>query len=283
MGYSSDSSGARVPLPLRSSAYCAEVEFAAALLESAGELALEFFGKKIDVEEKSDGSPVTQADLKIERLLRESVQGRYPDNGILGEEEAELAATESASGSASLRRWIIDPIDGTFNFARGIPIFSTLIALEEDGEIVVGGVHNPALNELYLAAKGGGACKNGESISVSQVSEIDSSLFTFGAPDRIRNCGLWDAFARTVDDTYRQRGYGDYLGFAMVFEGMGEAHLEVGVKPWDLAAMKVIVEEAGGVFHDLRGGSSIWYGDGLITNARLSDEFSRRFRLDNDS
>lgn len=245
-----------------------EIVFALDVCQRAGVLAMEHFDRNIDVEEKSDGTPVTVADKKCERLIRESIAARFPDDAILGEEEG-----GDSSPMPKGRRWIIDPIDGTYNYARAIPIFSTLLSLENDGEIVLGVVYNPAIKEIFWAEKGCGAFRNGKRINVSEISEMKNSQFNFGAPSRMQAHGLWDAFTELVAKTGRQRGFGDYLGFAHVFEGKAEAHLEIGVKVWDLAPMKIIVEEAGGQFSDLDGGKSVYTGSCLITNGLVHEQF----------
>lgn len=245
-----------------------ELVFALDVCHRAGLLSMEHFDRNIEVEEKSDGSPVTVADKKCERLIRQSIEAKFPDDAILGEEEGGDDAP-----LAKGRRWIIDPIDGTYNFARAVPIFSTLLALEKDGEIVLGVVYNPALGEMFWAEKGCGAFRNGKRINVSAISDIKNSQFNFGALSRIQKLGLWNGFSELVGQTIRQRGFGDYLGFAHVFEGKAEAHLEVGVKVWDLAPMKVIVEEAGGQFSDLDGGKSVYTGNCLITNGLVHSQF----------
>lgn len=257
------------------SAFRAELVFALDVIEEAGRRAVKYFESGVGVTEKEDGSPVTRADKEIERMIRESIELKYPEDGILGEEEVEKKAflKHQADDKRKMRRWIVDPIDGTYNFARGIPIFSTLIALEEGDEIVAGAVYNPVFNDMYWAEKDKGAFKNGERICCSEVDQMSLALFNFGGPDRIMDEGLWDAFGQLVKRTYRQRGFGDYLGFALVFEGKAEAMLEVGVKPWDLAPMKILVEEAGGKFSDLAGGQSVYQGSCVITNSPLAQEF----------
>lgn len=245
-----------------------ELRFALDVCHRAGLVVMEYFDRDIEVEEKSDGTPVTMADKKSERLIRESIAAAFPDDAILGEEEGG-DDTQLSKG----RRWIIDPIDGTYNYARAVPIFSTLLALENDGEIVLGVVCNPALDEIFWAEKGCGAFRNGKRIKVSEISELKSSQFSFGALNRVQKHGLWDQFAELVKKTVRQRGFGDYLGFAHVFEGKAEAHLEVGLKPWDLAPMKIIVEEAGGAYSDLDGGKSIYTGSCLISNGLVHEQF----------
>lgn len=259
------------------SAFRAELIFVLDLMEESGRRAVKYFESGVDVLAKDDGSPVTRADKEIEHMIREAIEKRYPDDGILGEEEVEKKAFLKYQADDDkpkvMRRWIVDPIDGTFNFARGIPIFSTLIALEEGDEIVAGAVFNPVLKEMYWAEKGKGAFKNGERIYCSKVDRLEEALFNFGGANRILHEGYWDGFTKLIDKTYRQRGFGDYLGFAFVFEGKAEAMLEVGVKPWDLAPMKIIIEEAGGVFADLSGGKSVYQGSCIVSNKALAKEF----------
>lgn len=261
-----ESSAFKFSLPKKM--FSSELVFALDICERAGVVAMEHFDKGIDVESKEDGSPVTAADKKCERLIREAIAQKFPQDAILGEEEG-----ESETNSSAPRRWIIDPIDGTYNYARAIPIFSTLLALEKDGEIVLGVVYNPAMNEIFWAEKGLGAFRNGKRIHVSQISELGNSQFNFGALSRIHAAGLWGGFTKLVETTVRQRGLGDYLGFAHVFEGKAEAHLEVGVKVWDLAPMKVIVEEAGGTYSDLEGGKSVHTGSCLVSNGKVHEQF----------
>lgn len=266
-GKSKDAPVASPQFSLPKPPFSRELVFALDICEQAGHIAMKYFDKGIDVQSKHDGSPVTVADRECERLIREAIESRFPEDGILGEEEGECAPSEDNG-----RRWIIDPIDGTYNYARGVPIFSTLLALEKDGEIQLGVVHNPAFKDTYFAEKGIGAFKNGERIRVSSRSHLNSAQFNFGALSRVLADGLWDGFTEIVSKTERQRGFGDYYGFALVFEGKAEAMLEVGVSCWDLAPMKVIVEECGGRFSDLSGGRSVFTGSCLISNGLVHDE-----------
>ena len=263
--------------------YQQELDFALSLVRATARVVLQYFDQGVSVVAKSDGSPVTIADKEVENTIRNAIAQKYPDDSILGEEGGETTA-EKAS-----RKWIVDPIDGTYNFARHIPIWSTLIALESEGEIVMGVVAAPAMHECFYACKGQGAFKisgdlsqeqsfqNPRSIRVSDNDSLDKSGFNFGTPDRIHKIGKWDAFTRAVLATERQRGYGDYLGFAHVFEGKSEAMLETGVKPWDLAPMKIIVEEAGGIFFDLSGCKSIYPGSCIVSNKNVANAFKDIF------
>jgi histidinol-phosphatase len=249
-----------------------ELEFALAIADRAGDVALKYFRLGVAAQMKNDNTPVTIADKECERLIRSAIAESFPEDAILGEEEG------TSSGAATARRrrkWIIDPIDGTYNYARQIPIWALLLALEEDGEIQLGLVHAPAMQETFWARRGGGAFRNGEPVHVSTIKDVGMSLFAFGGPNRIMGSKLAKGFQRVIASTYRQRGFGDYLNFAYVFSGKAEAALETGVNPWDLAPMKIIVEEAGGRYCDLEGGSSIYKGSCLVSNGLVHDEILR--------
>jgi histidinol-phosphatase len=242
-----------------------ELSFALNVCALAGQISMDHFQRGVTASAKADGTEVTVADKETERIIRSGIANTFPDDAILGEEEGET------EGKKAGRKWIIDPIDGTYNYARGIPIFATLLALEVNGEVVLGVVNAPARGDMYWAERGKGAFRNGVPVKVSDCSDVSRSQFNFGALSRIRRDGYWNGFTRVVEQTYRQRGYGDYLSFAYVFEGKAEASLEMGVQPWDLAPMKIIVEEAGGRYSDLSGGNSIYTGNCLISNGRVHD------------
>jgi len=255
-----------------------ELGFALAICERAGKIALSYYNSGVDVEQKADGTPVTAADKECERLIREAINAEFPADSILGEEEGESvgATTTGGVGDVALestrRRWILDPVDGTFGFARGIPVWATLLALEENDEIILGVVSAPAAGDMYWAQKGSGAFKNGKRIYVSKCHDLSKAQFEFGGINRVLKYGYWPGFTRLIEQTARQRGFGDYLGFAHVFQGMAEAHLEVGVHPWDLAPMKIIATEAGGEYTDLDGGKSIYKGSCLVSNGTLHSQ-----------
>lgn len=243
-----------------------ELGFIKDLLGTTGDIAMKYFnqGDEISgVKNKEDGTPVTKADKEIERVIREALGREFPLDLILGEEESRA---EELQVKSTKRRWIIDPIDGTFNYARGIPIFSTLIALEENDDIILGVIHNPALDDIYWACRGEGAFKNGRKLSVSSVQELSKSLLNYGSPKRLLELGYWPKLTELIKQTARQGGFGDYLSFAFVLEGKAEASIEVGLKPWDLAPMKILVEESGGVFFDMDGGQSVFQGSCVIAN-----------------
>ncbi len=242
------------------------VEAAIAAARAAGRIALGSFRSGLAVETKPDLSPVTETDRACERKIVETLRSRFPDYGFFGEEFGEEA------GRAE-KRWIIDPIDGTKSFVRGIPFFATLIALEEEGEVTVGVVHAPATGELLYASKGQGAFdERGQRLAVSTVAKLAESMVSFGGLAIFRKAGWWPALETLVERTARQRGYGDYLGSTVVARGWSEAMLEVDVKPWDLGPLKILVEEAGGRFSDFCGRATIYGGSAVVTNGRVHDE-----------
>jgi histidinol-phosphatase len=244
--------------------YSKELSLAIDLCQKAGEIALSYWqNQNLKIDRKADNSEVTQADKECERMLRENISKAYPDDGFLGEEEGESPA------KVGQRRWIIDPIDGTYNYSKGLPIFATLLALEDNGEIVLGVVHAPAMQETLWAEKGKGAFKNGKRIHASECSQLSKAFFTVGALNRILDIGYWEIFTELVKQTYKQKAPGDYLSFALVFEGKADLVMEVGLKPWDLAPMKILTQESGAIYDDLNGGDSIYTGNCLITNSHL--------------
>ena len=217
---------------------------------------------------KADLTPVTQADHEAEVAIVERLRPEFPDIGFLGEEFG-------AQGGQS-RRWIVDPIDGTKNFVRGIPYWATLLALEEDGEVTLGVVHSPATGELFWARRGQGAWADGAPLRVSAVDRlgdamlVHSSLNLLRPLDGRRGAGTGSCASSSATD--RQRGFGDYFGYTFVLRGQAELMLEADVKAWDIAPFKVLFEEAGGRFTDLAGRPTIYSGTALASNGRLHDE-----------
>ena len=230
---------------------------------AAGRIALQYYRGRFDVTWKADQTPVTQADQESERAIVEILGTAFPDCGFLGEEFGATGPQE--------RRWIIDPIDGTRNFIRRIPVWATLIGLEEAGEITAGVVYNPVTDEMHAARRGGGAFLNGERIRVSSTSALDAATFLHAGLGIVRKAGWWDGFARLIDGTLSQRGFGDYLGYALVAAGKAEMYAELDLKPWDLAPCKILVEEAGGRFTDFTGQPTIYSGTAFASNGHLHD------------
>jgi len=232
--------------------------FLMAAADRADEIALHFFRNPgLQVDTKPDLSPVTEADQAIEAMARRLVRDTHPELGVLGEEEGE------AAGAAEVRL-IIDPIDGTRNFVRGIPVFGTLLAIETGGEVVAGVASAPALGARWHAARGGGAFRDGRRILVSRIASLERALLFHGnlGPGEARPpLGIAGLIARVE----RTRGFGDFYQHMLVAEGAGEIALDPLMHPWDIAALQVIVEEAGGRATSLGGERSI-YATSLVTS-----------------
>jgi histidinol-phosphatase len=241
-----------------------QLEAAIAAAKAAGEVILPYFRTALQVEIKADQSPVTAADRAAEQVIVETLQRHFPDYGVLGEE----FGAQAGRGNA---RWIIDPIDGTQNFIRGIPYFATLIGLEEAGEITAGVVYAPACADLLYAAKGQGAFANGERITVSTITDLSQAMLLHSSLNLLLQGGYWDGLVRLVQTTRRQRGFGDYFAHTFVCRGQAEVMLEVDVKPWDLAPLKILVEEAGGRFSDFAGVPTIYSGTVVTSNGHVHD------------
>jgi histidinol-phosphatase len=232
---------------------------------AAGQLALRYFDGSFTVEWKSDLSPVTVADREAEQLLRQKLLGAFPDDGFLGEE---FGDTPGSSGF----RWIIDPIDGTRSFVRGIPLWATLVGLEYRDEQIAGVAEVPALGDTYRALRGDGTYRNDRRVHVSEVADLSQSLIFYSSLSWFIKAGRQDVFLELTRRTDRTRGFGDFYGFVLVAQGSGELMVEHGVHAWDVAAIKPIVEEAGGRFSDWDGGTGIHRPDVLVSNGRLHDE-----------
>ncbi|MCK6577797.1 MAG: histidinol phosphate phosphatase [Anaerolineae bacterium] len=237
------------------------LEFALDATFQAGRLTLGYFLRGIEVERKSDSSPVTAADRGAEQLLRAAIRARFPADGVLGEEYGH------ESGSSGLT-WIIDPIDGTKSFTHGVPIYGCLLALvNEAHEPLVGVAHFPALNETVYARKGGGAFWNGRRARVSSVSKLADAV---ALCSDLNNWGeRADSWERIVQATTFQRTWGDSYGYALVATGRAEIMIDGWMAIWDSAAFGVILPEAGGTFTDWQGASRIDGGEGFATNGAL--------------
>jgi histidinol-phosphatase len=243
------------------------LEGALGAVRAAGALALRYFRSDVRVMQKADHTPVTQADHEAETTIVERLRTAFPDIGFLGEE----FGAQGCQG----RRWIIDPIDGTKNFVRGIPYWATLVALEEEGEITLGIVHAPATGELYWARRGQGAWLDDVRLRVSTLDRLDDATLVHSSLNLLRPLEggrYWDGFVRLVDRTDRQRGFGDYLGYTFVLRGQAELMVEADLKPWDLAPFQILFEEAGGRLTDFAGRATIHAGTAFASNGRLHDE-----------
>ena len=241
----------------------ADLALALELAESADRISMAGFRGGLAVERKPDGSPVTEADRAVERELRVRLAAARPDDGVTGEEYGTEGGGE--------RRWLLDPIDGTRNFVRGIPVFATLIALEVAGRIDVGVVSAPALGARWWAARGGGAHASGRQVRVSEVASLDQAQLAYDSVPGFAVRGLEERFLELARRCARTRGFGDFWSHVLVAEGCVEVAVEPEVSPWDLAPLIVIVEEAGGRFTDLEGRARIDGGSAVATNGILHD------------
>ncbi|MEA2239139.1 MAG: histidinol-phosphatase [Thermoanaerobaculia bacterium] len=243
-----------------------DLRLALALADAADAITMRYFQSlTLSVRTKLDRTPVSEADEEVERVIRERLENERPDDGILGEEFG-------ARGDAK-RRWIIDPIDATKNYIRGIPVFATLIALDEQ----VGVVSAPAIGQRWWASRGDGAFANERSIRVSAITEIGGAQLCYDDVPGFEKYGLGEKFLALARECSRTRGFGDFWAHMLVAEGAAEIAVEPEVAHWDMAAVKVIVEEAGGRFTNLRGEARADGGSGVSTNGLLHDDVLRAF------
>jgi histidinol-phosphatase len=254
------------------SAAADDLALALELADIADEITLaRFRAEDLVVQAKPDMTPVTEADLAVERALRARLAAARPDDAIIGEEYGD-------SGSApGVRRWIIDPIDGTKSYARGIPSWGTLLALQSGDEVTLGIVSAPQLHRRWWAVRGEGAFVNeGPSdaprrIHVSAVSSLADAQLCLSAVTEWEAVGRLDAILELERRCWRTRGPGDMLSYMLVAEGVAEIGLDPVAELWDMAAMQVIVEEAGGRFTDLAGVRTPDGGDGIATNGLVHE------------
>jgi histidinol-phosphatase len=249
--------------------------FALELCDAADEISLRHFRRDLDIERKPDRTFVTIADQGIERVIREAIRARYPDHGLVGEEYG----TEEG---AATTRWYIDPIDGTHNYIRGVPLFGTLLGVEHDGELQVGVISAPAMRERWFAYRGGGAFNRGldgeRRIRVSRIAALDDAQLLYGSARDTAESGFMPGFDAALRAAWRERGFGDFWGYALVAEGAAEAMFETGMKPWDLAGPVVVIEEAGGKVTDVFGERRIDAPSFVGSNGLLHAEILERLR-----
>ena len=232
----------------------ADLDLALRLADAADAIALsKFRARDLVVETKPDSTPVTEADRAVEAELRTILALERRRDAILGEEEGQ-------SGS-SARRWIVDPIDGTRNYSRGVPVWATLIALEDHGRVVLGVVSAPALHRRWWAERGEGAHANGDVVRVSRIARPEDAVLTFA---------LEQSLPSLATRAWHARGYGDFWSHMLVAEGAVDGAIDaIGVSLWDLAAVQVIVEEAGGTFTDFAGEHRVDGGSAISSNGLL--------------
>ncbi|HEY7968651.1 MAG TPA: inositol monophosphatase family protein [Candidatus Limnocylindrales bacterium] len=244
---------------------------ALAACDEADEIARSVFRRDLEVRTKPDRTYVTQADTAIERLVRNRILAAFPDHGLVGEEYG-IEAGEART------RWYIDPIDGTHNFIRGVPVFGTLLAVEHAGELQAAVVSAPALHERWWARRGGGAWARSiddaapRRIAVSSIASLDDAQVLFGSIVDLDRSGEAPGFRDLIASVWRERGLGDFWGYALLAEGAAEAMIEVDLSAWDVAAPLLLVEEAGGRVTDFHGRRALDSGTFLATNGHLHDE-----------
>jgi histidinol-phosphatase len=238
------------------------LDFAVDLVRTAGELTLRWFrSSDLAVDSKADGTPVTAADRAAERLVRERIAARFPHDGVLGEEEPEV---RGRSG----RRWIVDPIDGTKAFTRGVPLYSTLLALHDAAGPALGVIGLPALGQAVYAGRGLGCWSDGRPARVSDTTTLDGAYLTSSGyndwPDHtllaVKHAGC------------QLRTWGDGYGYALVATGRADAMVDPVVELYDVAAMPVILTEAGGRFTTVDGREDAGGGSGVATNGQVHDQ-----------
>jgi histidinol-phosphatase len=253
----------------------AALEVAMAACDAADAISLGSFRQAIEIEAKPDASFVTAADTAAERAIRDRITARFPDHGLLGEEYGD-------EPSQSGYRWIIDPIDGTHNYMRGVPLFATLLALEIDGQPAVGVVSAPALHRRWFSWQGGGAWAadtvpggwdqdTATPISASGVRTIDATSVVYSSLPSILDSGMAPGFVNLLGKVWRDRGLGDFYGYMLVAEGAVEAMVEAELKVWDLAGPRAVLLHAGARVTDMLGGEDMPARGVVATNGHMHD------------
>ena len=239
-----------------------DLRLALELADAADVITLQHFqSATLAVRTKIDMSPVSEADEAVERAIRERLASERPEDGIVGEEYG-------TSGS-SARKWVIDPIDATANYVRGIPIYGTLIALVEGDRPIVGVISSPAMSRRWWASRGDGAFCNGRAMHVSRIDAIENAHIAYPSIKDWEKYDLGEQFLALMRRCTRARGFGDFWMHMLVAEGAIEIACEPVVAAWDVAAVQIIIEEAGGRFTDLRGNARFDGGSAVSTNGLL--------------
>lgn len=240
------------------------LEFATTIAQEAGDVTLRYFGGLVEHDAKGDGSPVTVADREAEQLLRSRIEAQYPEHSILGEEYGE-------SNEGARVRWILDPIDATRSFMRGVPLYGVLIGIEIEGHSAVGVAHFPPLRETVAAGVGLGCTSNGQPCRVSTVSRIKDAVVCTTDVERILSRPEGEGWRRLQQQAAFSRTWGDCYGHALVATGRIEAQVDPVMAPWDAGPFLTIVTEAGGRFTTLRGEATVHGGSGVSSNGVLHE------------
>lgn len=231
-----------------------EVELAKLLAQEAGALAIDYQRRGVTAEAKEDESPVTVADRACEKLIVSRIALEFPEDGVIGEEGGKRPGRSG-------RQWIIDPIDGTRDFVRGIPLWAVLIGLERDGEVVAGVAHSPGQGLLLWATKGGGAWANGSRIGVSDKSEPGEAVLAFNGFNKAGITDFASSVLPWVQQFWAVRSLGGAVDAMLVAQGKADVWIEPGGAAWDLAPLKILIEEAGGRFASFGGENTIYGGN----------------------
>jgi histidinol-phosphatase len=243
------------------------LEFGAQTAYEAGRLTLGYFGTEAARPEfKADDTPVTVADREAERLIRERIGARYPKHAVLGEEYG------AAEGSDTVHRWIVDPMDGTKSFVRGVPLYGVLICLEIEGVCEVGAAYFPAIDEMVCAATGEGCYRNGRRTRVSATQSLAQGMVSFTEAASFEEYGRGGAWLRVLSAAGGSRGWSDAYGHTLVATGRMELMLDPIMNPWDCGPFPPILREAGGYFGDWSGNETIYSGEAMSTPGLLFPE-----------
>jgi histidinol phosphatase-like enzyme (inositol monophosphatase family) len=229
----------------------------------AGNVARRYYGKSPDVRLKKDGSPVSAADYDAERSAREWIGKNFPSDGIIGEE---LSPTRESAK----RRWILDPIDGTFTFLQTVPLWGTLVAVVEGERVIAGAAYFPALDEAIVAAPGKGAWWNGSRAMVSGVSDLKAARLVTTDARFNRDPTRRDRWLQLQNGAQTMRTWGDCYGYLLVATGRADVMVDDVISAWDVAALLPIITEAGGAFTDWKGRTTAFGGDAIATNSLLA-------------
>jgi len=251
-----------------------ELQAARDAAEAAAVVIRSLYQKNLQITTKADATPVTEADVRAEEAIRTVLTERFPSYGFYGEETGQHALDAESV-------WLVDPIDGTKSFVRETPFFSTQIALMRQGRFILGVSSAPAYGELAWAEEGGGAFMNDKPIRVSGVADLAGSIISTGNLKTLAKSPAWGRFGSLIGKVSRLRGYGDFVHYHLLARGALEVVIESDVHILDIAALTVIVREAGGTFTDLRGGPvGLDTTTVLATNGALHGVVQRELNLD---
>ena len=240
------------------------LDFAIKTVKRSNAITLKYYDKKLTHKVKDNLTPVTIADLKSEKFIIGRIEEKYPKHSILAEEQG-------GTVNEAEFKWIIDPVDGTKNFMRKYPYWGTLLALEYGGEVVLGVISMPTIKEFIYASKRNGCYYNGKRSKVSKIKTIKESYLIHGGLDYFLTEPYKNNFLNLVGQTYYNRGFGDCHGHSFVINGRAEMMIDPHVAPYDVAPIKICVEESGGRFTDLSGYETIYGGNALVTNGKIHD------------